>query len=41
MFPRYDGAKLDERKDIVLEMHMEIGHFGNQKTFSAICKGYY
>jgi len=22
--------KLDERKDIVLEMHMEIGHFGEQ-----------
>jgi hypothetical protein len=23
-------VKLDERKDIVLEMHKEIGHFGEQ-----------
>ncbi len=28
--------KLDERKDIVLEMHMEIGHFGEQQTFAGI-----
>jgi hypothetical protein len=33
--------KLDEKKDIVLEMHREVGHFGEQRTFVEICKWYY
>jgi len=33
--------KPNERKDIVLEMHMEIGHFGKQHTLVEICKRYY
>jgi len=33
--------KLNEKKDIVLEMHMEIGHFGKQWTFAKIYKRYY
>jgi len=28
--------KPNEKKDIVLEMHMEIGHFGEQWTFAEI-----
>jgi hypothetical protein len=33
--------KPNEKKDIVLEMHMEIGHFGEQWTLAKICKQYY
>lgn len=33
--------KPNERKDIILEMHKEIGHFGEQQTFVEICKWYH
>lgn len=31
----------NERKKIVLEMHKEIRHFGEQRTFIEICKQFY
>jgi len=33
--------KANEGKDIVLEMHKEIGHFGEQWTLVEIYKQYY
>jgi len=33
--------KLEERKRIVLEMHHEIGHFGQHWTFAEVYKIFY
>jgi hypothetical protein len=33
--------KLEERKCILLEMHYEIGHFGQHQTFAKVYKNLY
>jgi hypothetical protein len=30
--------KFDERNNIVLDIHKEIGHFGEQRTLAEVCK---